>query len=192
MFELEIVVDDWDINATIELILPCNIKQEIDVSHSLYIIDWNSSISLGDYSDVEGLNEAVQAINDAVPSMTLEMLEEIFEASNVSSLIDDNFVQRLCSEDYMLEEVDISKVKLHNDSSITHEEVCAYYLSTEMMIPFAKNIDEKALKEMRSNYSNVNWLKVWDYYSSMGFSVILIEDKIYIFNWQNAEGGDER
>lgn len=183
MIKLKVEVDDWDIGETTQLTLPCEVKNSVDVSHELQIIDWDGNFCIG-FDDVVELNEAIEDINSENPCMTLELLEVILEASNSSSLNDKRFLEKICNSDFMLEELVGTEKWLMS----SEEEKCACYLATEMLIPFAKNITTDYLESISENLVDViDWNTVWRYYFQMGFKVISLGDTIYAFHWGNAE-----
>lgn len=183
MVKLKIEVDDWDTSETIALTLPCDVKSKVDTTHELQIIDWDGTFSLGYYDDIVKLNDAIEEINAENPTMTLEMLIEILEASGAGSLDDKDFIRKVCSSDFMLEEITDTENWLMN----SEEEKCACYLATEMMIPFARNITEKRLEEIKDNMIDViDWKTVWRYYTHMGFKLLQFNDAMYAFHWGDA------
>ena len=183
MVKLKVEVDDWDTGESKEITLPCDLRREIDTSHELQIIDWEGDFALGYYNDINALNEVLDDINAENPTMNLQMLIAILDASGECSLEDKDFRRKICSSDYMVEEIsDVGNRKLKTDG-----EKCSWYLATEMMIPFAKNITESKLIDIKKNSANVNWKIVWGYYEQMGFKVLTIGKKIYAFHWGDAE-----
>lgn len=182
MLKIKVKVDDWDTGETIELTLPCDIKNKIDTSHNLYIMDWDGEILIGFYDDVAKLNNLLDDINAESPTMTVEILEAILKASGCGELSDKYFMQKICTSDFMLEEI----TGVDGD---TDEEKCARYLAVEMAIPFAKNITNPILEGLITNSvlaDKVAWGKVWKHYETMGFETILIDKKLYVFHWGDA------
>lgn len=179
MIKIKVQVDDWDTGESIELTLPCDVKNKVDTTHNLYIIDWEGNLALGCYDDITKLNNVLDDINAECPSMTLEMLETILEASGCGDLSDKDFIQKICSSDFMIEEI-------VGVTGATDKEKCARYLTTEMMIPFAKNITEAKLEDICAKSDKVIWKKVWEYYEIMGFELITIDKKLYAFHWGDA------
>ncbi len=182
MIKLKVEVDDWDTGETVKLTLPCDVRQKVDMSHDLQIIDWDSLMSIG-FDDVKKLNEAIEDMNAENPLMTLELLEKILDASATTTLCDKEFQRKICSSDFMLEKVERNMWKLKSK-----EEQCACFLATELLIPFAKNISEDFLESIRiDKIDKVKWNVVWDYYSRMGFKIIEYKKSVYAFHWGDAE-----
>lgn len=179
MIKLKVQVDDWDTGESIELALPCDVKNKVDTSHSLYIIDWESDLTLGYYDDIIELNNVIDDINAECPSITIEILDAILHTSGCSDLGDKDFIRKICSSDFMLEEIT-------GVTGATKEEKCARYLATEMMIPFAKNITDIKLETICEKADKVEWKKVWEHYEAMGFEIIVIDTKLYAFHWGDA------
>lgn len=183
MVELKVEVDDWDTGETVPLTLPCDLRGKIDTSHELQIIDWDGFISIGYYNDIKKLNEVLEEINTECPALTLELLDKILDASGAYGLDDEDFVKKLCGNDFMFEEI----VGTDNWLISTDEEKCACYLATEMYIPFAKNITEEHLDEIKDDLVDViQWDTVWRYYEHMGFKIIDIDNRLYILHWGDA------
>lgn len=180
MVNLRVEVDDWDTGESTELTLPCDVKNKVDTTHELQITDWQAEMSIGFYDDVQKLSELLDDINAETPSMTLEILEAILNASYCAELSDKEFVRKICSSDYMFEEITET-----NGSTI--KEKCARFLANEMMIPFAQNINEGILEKISRMPDKVLWNKVWDYYDNMGFQIIEVDGKHYAFHWGDAE-----
>lgn len=179
MIKIKVQVDDWDTNESTELTLPCDVKNKVDTSHSLYIIDWEGDLMIGYYDDIIELNNVIDDINAECPSMTVEILDAILHASGCSDLSDKDFIQKICSSNFMFEEIT-------GVTGATNEEKCARYLATEMMIPFAKNITDTKLETICTKADKVEWKKVWAHYETMGFEIITIDTKLYAFHWGNA------
>ena len=181
MIKIKVQVEDWDTGELIDLTLPCDVKNHVDTTHDLYIIDFESDLDIGYYDDILKLNEVIDDINAESPSMTVEILDAILKHSGCSDLSSDEFLQKICRSDYMLEEVCNTMKSMYE-----LEEECAKYLATEMMIPFAKNITEDKLLKMSLSPSSVVWKKVWEYYDTMGFEIITAGNKVYAFHWGDA------
>lgn len=179
MIKIKVQVDDWDTNESTELTLPCDVKNKVDTSHSLYIIDWEGDLMIGYYDDIIELNNVIDDINAECPSMTVEILDAILRASGCSDLSDKDFIQKICSSNFMFEEIT-------GVTGATNEEKCARYLATEMMIPFAKNITDTKLETICTKADKVEWKKVWAHYETMGFEIITIDTKLYAFHWGDA------
>lgn len=181
MVKLKIEVDDWDTEKTIKLTLPCEVNKAMDLSHEHLISYWESDMALGFYDDVVGLNNVIDNINSASPNMTLEILEELLDASNERALSSVEFIRKICDNDFMLEEI---PVKIEG---WTTEECVARFLAIELKIPFAKNITKKQLLNMSKTPDSVNWKMVWNHYANMGFKVVIINDSPFAFHWGDAE-----
>ena len=179
MIEIKVQIDDWDTGESIGLTLPCDIRRYVDVTHDLYVVDWEGDINIGYYNDVFDLNDLIDDINTENPSMTFEILSAILKASGCGSLNNEEFTDKICESDFMLEEI-VGVI------GTTNEEKCARYLATEMMIPFAKNIDDTKLEEICRRAPKVNWTEVWKYYFIMGFQILTIDKKLYVFHWGDA------
>ncbi len=179
MIKIKVQVDDWDTGESTELTLPCDVRNKVDTSHNLYIIDWESDLMIGYYDDIAELNNVLDDINAECPSMTIEILNAIFNASGCSDLSNKDFIRKICSSDFMFEEIT-------GAIGTTNGEKCARYLATEMMIPFAKNITDTVLDTICAKADKVEWKKVWEHYETMGFEIINIGKKLYAFHWGNA------
>lgn len=179
LVKVKIQVEDWDTGESIELILPCDLRNKLDTTHDLYIVDWEGDLAIGYCDDITELNNILDDINAECPSITLEMIEAILAASSCSDLSNEDFIKKICSSDFMFEEI----IGVSGD---TNEEKCARYLTTKMMIPFAKNITDTKLEEICSQPDKVTWERVWKHYSVMGFKIITIGEKIYAFHWGNT------
>lgn len=179
MIKIKVQVDDWDTGESTELTLPCDVKNKVDTSHSLYIIDWEGDLMIGYCDDIIELNNVIDDINYECPSMTVEILDAILRASGCSDLSDKDFIQKICSSDFMFEEIT-------GVTGATNEEKCARYLATEMMIPFAKNITDTKLETICTKVDKIEWKKVWAHYETMGFEIITIDTKLYAFHWGDA------
>ena len=184
MIKVPVEVEDYDTCKSFNLILPCDIKSKLDISHELMLIDWDSGIFLGSTRDVLSLNAAIERINTENPAMTLPILEALYDASYVSSLDNEEFLRKICENDFMLEPV----CGTGNWCLLgLDEEACACYLATEMCIPFAKNVTQQLIKEMKGEQiDNVDWEIVWEYYEIMGFEKMIIDRQTYLFHWGNA------
>lgn len=178
MVKIKVLVEDMDTDEFTELTLPCDVRNKLDTSHSLYIADWERAIGIGYCDDVVQLNDALDEINAECPSMTIEILEAIILTVN-GDLDNEYFVQKICSNNFLFEEIT-------GVSGTTDEEKCARYLATEMMIPFARNITDIKLETICANANKVKWEKVWKHYETMGFEIITIDTKLYAFHWGNA------
>ena len=183
MVKLKIEVDDWDTGETTELMLPCEVKHQVDASHDLQIVDWEADFSIG-FDDVVKLNQTIEDINSENPSMTLKLLTIILKASDSGSFSDKRFIEKVCNNDFMLEKLtNIKKLPTSSD-----EERCACYLATEMFIPFAKNITTDILEQIsKKSIKDVDWKVIWNYYYQMGFKVVNDGNSIYAFHWGNSE-----
>jgi len=177
LVKLNVEVDDWDTSESITLTLPCDVKNRIDTTHDLQIIDWDGDFSLGYYDDVVELNDLIEDINAENSLMTLDILIGILNSSGCGDLSNKDFIRKICESDFMLEDIT-------NSHGRTDEEKCALYLASEMMIPFAQNISYSILENL--NDRNVLWERVWKYYSKMGFQIITINKKQYAFHWGDA------
>ena len=180
LIKLRVEVADTDVLTHTYITLPCNLKQEVDTSHDLQITDWDSIISIG-YDDIVELNEAIDKMNAENPMLSLSLLEKIMEASGVHSLDDKELQRKICDSDYLLEKLDDDALTGFSDN----REGCAWFLSAKMGIPFAKNISNDFLTNIQTD--KINWIKVWEYYSKMGFRIIKCNEAIYVFHWGNAE-----
>ena len=105
MVKIKIQVDDWDTGESTELTLPCDVRNKVDTSHSLYIIDWKCDMMIGYYDDIVQLNNVLDDINAECPSMTIEILNAILRASGCGDLSDKNFIQKICNSNFMFEEI---------------------------------------------------------------------------------------
>ena len=139
MVKIKVQIDDLDTGEFTELTLPCDVKNRVDTSHSLYISAGYGDSIIGYYDDIIQLNNILDDINAECPSMTVEILDGILHASGCDDLSDEGFIQKICSSDFMFEEI-------VGITGTTNEEKCAKYLATEMMIPFAKNITDTKLE----------------------------------------------
>jgi len=182
MIKLNITVEDFDTHATYYIQLPCQIKDVLNLSHDLQITEWDSSMMLDYCSDIESLNKVIEDINCENPNMTLEILEDILKAT-CCKLSDKFFIDKLCSNDFMLEEVDTSGYDI---DLISDSERCAHYMVTELEIPFAKNLGGKMSEMKIRPKSFYDWRVVWGLYSKMGFQLLRIGRNLYVFNWRNA------
>lgn len=182
MVKLKIEVEDFDLGESIEVTLPCDIKNKVDLSHELLIVNYNNDLSLGYYDEVDRLNELLDDINAESPAMTIDILSSILIASGCYELSDKTFIEKITNSDFMFEEISIE-----DDLDMSDKERCAKFLATEMMIPFAKNITEDKLEEITKLKNNVYWIDVWDFYDTMGFQIIRLGEKIYAFHWGDAE-----
>lgn len=182
MIELDITIEDFDAYKTYYIRLPCSVKDVICTSHDIQVTEWGLSHPVEFCCDIESLNKVIEDINCENPNMTKDMLEEIMKNTGCK-LSDSLFVEKLCSNDFMLEEIDISRKSI-DFTSDTH--MCAYYLATELEIPFAKNIGH-LMSELKLNpASKYDWEVIWECYKKMGFEKIYINNKIYVFNWRSA------
>lgn len=182
MIELNITVEDFDTHKTVYMKLPCVVKDMVNVGHDLQITDWDLKMPIDFCSDIESLNKTIEDINCDNPNITLEILEVIARTTGCR-LSDSSFIEKLCSNDFMFEEVDMSGYDIDLISDI---ERCAHYMVTELEIPFAKNLGKK-MDEMKVRpKAFYDWRVVWRLYTKMGFQLLHIGKNSYIFNWRNA------
>ena len=175
MIALTVTVDDWDTGKAETLLLPCNLRQYLDLSHELQVTDWEDTIPIGTCNDIETLNDVLEQINDENPTLTNHLLSEMLKAVQ-KDLGDYGISEKLIEGNFMLEAVpaDITK---------TDDEKCARFLATMYHVPFAKNITIKKLEEMDRNKDQVNWKIVWEHYKHMGFRHIRSMGKLYVLHW---------
>ena len=182
MIELNITVDDFDTQKTVYIKLPCVVKDMVNTGHDIQITSWDSKMPLDFCSNIESLNKVIEDINCDNPNITLEILEEIVRTTGCR-LSDSSFIEKLCSNDFMFEEVDTSGYDI---DLISDSERCAYYMVTELEIPFAKNLEGKMIEMKIRPKSFYDWRVVWGLYSKMGFQLLRIGTNLYVFNWRNA------
>jgi hypothetical protein len=182
MIEMKLLVIDDDTGEQLTIALPHNSSNPpVDYSHELTIVDWTGEVCLGNYDDIEELNDTIQELNDVAPDLTLDMIDSIFsEVTAVKSLTDRAFISKIIDNDYMLEPVKMTKKQIGR-----LEEEAARYLALEMQIPFLKNMSKSRLKKMKNIQSKVDWELVWAIYFRMGFRVSEGEDAVYIINWES-------
>lgn len=184
MIKLVVEVEDWDTGETIAIMLPCDLRGQIDHTHDLQIVDWEGDFSLDHFDNILKLNAVIENINAENPDVTLELLSAICDACDAGGFGDDEFIQKICSNDFMLKEI------ISGDGWLMKgdEETCACYLATELMVPFAKNITQDRLREIKNGLINaVKWDVVWKHYAHMGFKLIKINGTMFAFHWGNAE-----
>lgn len=188
MVELLVELYDFDTGDTQTVILPCNIRQEVDLSHELQMISWEPFIWIGE-DNVSTVNNIIERINVENPDITAEILEAVLEKSSENSLASKKFIEKICNNDFMLERVE----EFESPFVESDEAICARHLATTGMIPFAANINQNTLEEMKKSPAKINWDVVWKYYKNMGFVIISkddcfpIDDALYIFHWGDGE-----
>ena len=185
---MKLLVIDDDTGEQLTVNIPYSSSNPpIDCSHDLTIADWTGEVCLGNYDDIEELNDTIQELNDAAPDLTLDMVDSIYsEIASVQSITDLKFVSKIVNNDYMLEPVKMSKKQIAR-----LEEEAARYLALEMQIPFLKNMSKSKLKKIKNIQSKVDWELVWTIYYKMGFRVSEGEDAVYIINWEDREKDKE-
>lgn len=184
LIKVEIEVEDWDTGETIAITLPCDLRGKIDLTHDLQIVDWEGNFSIDHFDNIRKLNDIIEDINAENPDVTLELLSAIYDACDTGGFGDDKFIQKICSNDFMLEEIISGDGWLMNRD----EEICACYLATELLIPFARNITQGRLQEIKNGLiSMIDWGIVWKYYTHMGFKLIKLNGRMFAFHWGDAE-----
>ena len=188
MFKITVEVENMTTDEnSISLTLPMSeseIHSKLMRDCEYLITDYSGNCRFENFDDIFVLNETLSRINAENPLITNELLEIILETSNYAYIDDEEFLEKICSNDFMYEEIVIP-----NDWGGTKEEYAAYSLFTEFSIPFApaESLMTEAHKEGKS-YKD--WEFVWDVYSYMGF--YMSEDdsdnnKIYIVNMEECE-----
>lgn len=183
LIELKVKVDDLDSWESKTVSLPCNLRREVDLTHDLQICEWEGAFSLGSCDEIVGLNGLIEEINTENPEITLDLLTAIFNASDTHSLDNEEFVRKICCNDFMFEEIGNYNQVLTSD-----EEKCAYYLAVKKKIPFARGITDGNLKEIEMVPTNmINWRAIWVHYRHMGFKIVQFHNMKYVFHWGNAD-----
>lgn len=173
--------------ALVSLCLP---MEESDIRYRLMnecdylIVEHDSPADFENFDDVFELNRVVNRICSENPAITNKLLSVILSASYYSYFDNEQFLDKLCSNDFMYKEV-----RTPPDWDESDEAYAAYSLFTEENIPFSvieSEMDEA--KKQGKDYGD--WYSVWDVYSFMGFHVCEDEDKnsvIYIVNIEDSE-----
>lgn len=177
--ELQDLNGDWP-DKTITL--PCNLRSELNDQAEYIIMSCEPDIPLPKCDDIGLLNSIIEEINSVNPDMTAEYLGILLIASGLD-ISDETFVRRASSNSFMFK--DLSNVQQRANS----QETAAYYLVTELEIPFEGADAETiwALSDKKiADY--VNWEEIWTTYSVMGFSVIedsgLGDGDLYLVYWK--------
>ena len=148
------------------------------------VIDHGSLANFKNYDDIFALNEVINRISTENPLITNELLAIILETSSYDYLDDEEFLEKICQNDFMYEEVTIPE-----EWTETKEEYAAYVLCMEHEIPFS--IFEQEMVEIkRAGKDYDDWSSIWDVYSFMGFYMSEDTDdesKIYIVNMEDCE-----
>lgn len=184
MIKLELELQDLDDGCADKTItIPSNIRSELNYQNEYVIIDSTPFIPGIQAMDVWELNEIVDDINSENPGMTAELLALIMDAVD-GELDDDEFVRRIKENDFMFEDLSEVTCKMCN------EELAAYYIATELGVPFDTGITKEILsfisKDEITDY--IDWSAIWAQYEAIGFR--LAEDldseeySLYLIHWR--------
>lgn len=163
----------------------CDISSKLMPNCDYIITDWDSNIIFENTDDVIKLNEIISKINTENPALTLKSLCAIYEASDYKYLEDEDFVEKLCNNDFMYEEIDMP-----SNGILTCEEYAAYILFTKYNIPTSPITCEQGILDIEDAYGDDFWSVVWDIYQFMGFRISEDEEdlyKIYIVNMEDSD-----
>ena len=196
MIELSCRIIDNDLGETKEVTLPCDYRKYLATDHDLEILDvLDGEFMLHNYNDIENLNDILERINSENPNMTVELLQLIMDAVGYHRLDEDELIETICEKDFMLELIEKDLTDCDDIDVISWEEMDEYekaacFLSTELNIPFAKNIHPVTLENIQNQpLCCINWQGIWRRYYQMGFRVLMDEyepDVYYIFNWERS------
>ena len=182
MISLDVEVYDWDDGESVYMTLPCRIEQIVNTHHSLSVDTGCSGIHTKNQDDLITLNDSLELINTFNPYMTTKLLGKMIDTIGGGSIDDEEFTRKISEDDYVLERIP----SIERLAAYEGIEKCAAYLSTELFIPFAKNITSEELESIRiDKMDRVNWKRVWDYYYIMGYREIDCDGFIYVLNWEN-------
>ena len=184
MIKLELELQDWDDGcADKTVMIPSNIRSELNRQNEYVIIDSTPFIPGIQTMDVWELNEVIDDINSENPGMTAELLALIMDAVD-GELEDEEFVRRIKENDFMFE--DLSEVTW----KMSNEELAACYIATELGVPFDTGITKEILdfisKDEITDY--IDWSAIWAQYEAIGFR--LAEDleseeySLYLIHWR--------
>lgn len=177
--ELQDLNSDWP-DKTVTL--PCNLKSELNDQAEYIIVSCEPDIPLPKCDDISLLNSIIEEINSINPDMTAEYLGILLIASGLD-ISDETFVQRASSNSFMFK--DLSNAQQRASS----QETAAYYLVTELEIPF-EGADEETIWALSDKKiaDYVNWEEIWTIYAVMGFSIIedsgLGDGELYLVYWK--------
>ena len=154
----------------------------LEPQHEYLIVTCEPHIALGQYDDVEKLNEILDDINSENPEITEVDLAVLAESYTGGSIFDEDFIRRVKENDFMFD--DISDISWQMNS----EETAACYLVSEYRIPFDNGITEELLEAMSDDLVDyINWEDVWRQYAIMGFRIVETTDPqngLFIVRWK--------
>lgn len=148
------------------------------------ITEHDDIIRFRNYDDVFKLNEILSRLSAENPFITEDVLKYIFETTPFDYLDDEVFLQKLCDNDFMYEEIIIPA-----NCSLLNEEYAAYILCTKYKVPFLSD-ETEMIEYSKISPNGTDWSSIWDVYSFMGFQIVEdcdIKNKIYIINMEDSE-----
>ena len=148
------------------------------------IVDTDSPADFKNFDDIFELNKAIRRICEENPTITNDVLAIILETSDYNNFDDEDFLEKICENDFMYEEAYVPK-----DWHRTKEEYAAFVLCTKYDVPFAL-LEQEMIEACRAGKSYPEWDSVWDVYAFMGFHMsedMEDENKIYIVNMEDSE-----
>lgn len=163
--ELEDLTDDVGYQ---KIVIPCDLYSVLNTQHEYVVVSCEPEIHLGQYDDIQKLNNVLDEINSENPEMTACYLGVLLQASRKGDIFDPEFLQRIENNDFMFEDLTDITWRMEQD------EIAARYLTQELKIPFDREMSDETFqsltKEELTDY--VNWKDVWKQYAAMGFQLI--------------------
>lgn len=184
MIKLKLELQDWDNDCAGKTVtIPSDIRSELNRQNEYVIIDSTPSIPGIQTMDVWRLNEVIDDINSENPCMTAKLLTLIMKAVG-GGLADEEFVRRIKENDFMFE--DLSEIPWN----MSNEELAAYYIATELGVPFDAGITREILDFIGEDeiIDYIDWSAIWMQYEVIGFR--LVEDfkpkeyNLYLIHWK--------
>lgn len=168
MIRLSVEVSDLDCEESKILTMPCNLRAELKNHYDYIILSTTPDISISRNDNIKELNDILDEINSENPGMTEDYLGILLEAAPSGDLFDEEFVRKIKENEFMF--VDISDVRL----AMSAEETAAYYLATEIGVPFDHGITSEMLDIIGDDVlmDYINWEQVWEQYKSVGFTLV--------------------
>lgn len=184
MIKLQVELEDsFDDMQYIKIILPCDLRMELDNQHDYIIVSCEPDIQIPQNDDIKRLNDVLDEINSENPEMTAHYLDILLKASGMS-LFDDEFIRKVKENDFLF--VDLSDIHWH----MTNNEIAACYLVQELGIPFDRDMEKETFTHMRDEQLTdyINWADVWDLFETNGFTLIeedmVAENELYLIYWK--------